>query len=133
MIALQKLWKLFFISSKKLFSFSRSSNYCIPVFPLFLPVSHCVKNITHCVWYLGKEKRYGIETFLWQNHAENVHQKLVPESFSILVNNPKQPLHARSSFENNIFWKSIIKNLLKSHLYFFFQTQSLSMYKPIKI
>ena len=28
MIALQKLWKLFFISSKKLFSFSRYLNFC---------------------------------------------------------------------------------------------------------
>ena len=28
MIALQKLWKVFFISSKKLFSFSRYSNFC---------------------------------------------------------------------------------------------------------
>ena len=26
-----------------------------------------------------------------ENHAENVHQKLVPDSFLILVNNPKQP------------------------------------------
>ena len=98
MIALQKLWKMFFISSKKLFSFSRYSSFCISVFPSFLPVSHCFtgwsninlmvcdiinwlnKNlITHFVWYLGKEKRYDIETFsvdrvfkktfLWKNHA----------------------------------------------------------------
>ena len=35
MIALQKLWKMFFISSKKLFSFSRYSNFCnfFPYFP----------------------------------------------------------------------------------------------------
>ena len=32
----------------------------------------------------------------------------------MLVNNPKQPLHARSSFNNKIFWKRIIKKLLKS-------------------
>ena len=43
MIALEKLWKLFSISSKKLFSFSRYSNFCIPVSPLFLPVSPCFK------------------------------------------------------------------------------------------
>ena len=36
MIALQKLWKMF-ISSKKLFSFSRYSNFCISVFPYFSP------------------------------------------------------------------------------------------------
>ena len=37
MIALQKLWKMFFISSKKLFSFSRYSNFCnfLPSFPHF--------------------------------------------------------------------------------------------------
>ena len=35
MIAFQKLWKMFFISSKKLFSFSRYSIFCIFIFPLF--------------------------------------------------------------------------------------------------
>ena len=37
MIALQKLWKMFFISSKKLFFFSRYSNFCnfSPSFPNF--------------------------------------------------------------------------------------------------
>ena len=34
MIALQKIWKMFFISSKKLFSFSR---FCIFPFPSFSP------------------------------------------------------------------------------------------------
>ena len=38
MIALQKLWEMFFISSKMLFSFRRYSNFCISVFPSF---SHC--------------------------------------------------------------------------------------------
>ena len=37
MIALQELWKMSFISPKKLFSFSRYSNFCIPVFPSFSP------------------------------------------------------------------------------------------------
>ena len=41
MVALQKLWKIFFISSKKLVSFSRYSNFCIFVFPSFSSVSHC--------------------------------------------------------------------------------------------
>ena len=35
MIALQKLWKMFFISSKKLFSFLRYFNFCISVFRSF--------------------------------------------------------------------------------------------------
>ena len=38
-----------------------------------------------------------------ENHAENVHQKVVPDPFLILVNNPKQPLHARNYFKNKIF------------------------------
>ena len=38
MIALYKLWKMLFISSKKLFSFSRCSNFSIFVFPSFF---HC--------------------------------------------------------------------------------------------
>ena len=38
-----------------------------------------------------------------KNHAQNVHQKLVPDPFLILVNSPKLPLHARNSFKNEIF------------------------------
>ena len=30
-----------------------------------------------------------------ENHAESVHQKLVPDPFLILVNNLKQTLHGR--------------------------------------
>ena len=37
MIALQKLWKMFFISSKKLFSFLRYLNFFISIFPSFSP------------------------------------------------------------------------------------------------
>ena len=78
-IALQKLWKMFFISSKKLILFSRYSNFCISLF--LIPVSHCFRGwsninltvcdiinclnqnlITHFVWYLRKEKRYNIKT-----------------------------------------------------------------------
>ena len=48
-----------------------------------------------------KAKAKTIKTFLWNNHAENVHQKV--DLFKILVNNPKQPFHARNFFENKIF------------------------------
>ena len=51
---------------------------------------------------LNKEHFYG-KIMRWKNPAENVHQKLDPDSFLILVNNPTQPLHARNSFENKIF------------------------------
>ena len=46
-------------------------------------------------------------------------QKLVLDSFLILVNNPKQPLHARNSFKNKIFWKKIIKKAFKKLTLFF--------------
>ena len=68
-ITLQKLWKMFFISSKNLFLFLRYLNFC----------------------------------------RNDVHQMLAPDSFLILLNNPKQPLHARIFFKNKLFWKRIIE------------------------
>ena len=67
-----------------------------------------------------------------KNHAENVHQKLVPDPFLILVNNPnpKQPLHARNSFR--YFEIGLSNSLEKVNFYFFFGTQSLLMHKVIK-
>ena len=41
MMVLQKLCKMFFSSSKNLFSFSSYSDFCIFVFPSFCPVGHC--------------------------------------------------------------------------------------------
>ena len=100
MIALQKLWKMFFISSKKLFSFSRYSNFVFRSFCFFPPVSHCFwgwskislkvydvincpnKNlITHFVWYLEEEKRYDIETFFieWVLNKEHFYGKAMQE------------------------------------------------------
>ena len=38
-----------------------------------------------------------------KKHTETVHQKLLPDLLLILVNNPKQPLHVRNSFESKIF------------------------------
>ena len=87
-IALQKLWKMFFISSKKLFWFSRYSNFCIFVLVqkiiLVYDVIICLNKsliITHFVWHREKEVRCDIETllvdrelnkelFLWNNYAE---------------------------------------------------------------
>ena len=127
-IALQKLWQTFFISSKKPFPSWDIQLFVNSSSPLFFPFSHCFrgwfkknlkvydvinclnKNLTtHYVWYLENKIRRDIETlsidrvvnkepFLWKNHAENVHQKLASDSFSILLNDPKQPLHARNSF-----------------------------------
>ena len=44
-----------------------------------------------------------------ENHAENVHRKLAPDPFLILLNNLKQLLHARNYFKNKVFGKRIIK------------------------
>ena len=107
-------------SSKKLFSFSRYSNMCISLVRPFFPVGHCFtvwlkinlkvyvainrpnKNlIVHFVWYLDKEKSYGIEIlsfdrllnkehFYGQKHKENVHQKLFPDPYLIFLSNPKR-------------------------------------------
>ena len=72
--------------------------------------------IAYFAWDLEKQKKvwhwnlvnwYSIKygTFLWKNHAEKLHQKLVPDLFLILINNQEHPLHARNSFNN----KRIIK------------------------
>ena len=134
-IVLQKLWKMFF---KTTFQSWDIPIFVFLSSPIFLPVRHCLRSwskmnlkvydiinclnknlITHFVWYLKNKKRYEIETFsidrvLNKEHFygeiwENVHQELVPDPFLILINNPKQSLHARNSFKNKIFWKRIIK------------------------
>ena len=100
-----KTMKNVFITSEKLFSFSRYSNLCIFIFPLFFPVSHCLrawskKNlkihdvikylnenlVTHFVWYLEKEIRCDIETLLIdrelskENFYEKIMQKMCTKS-----------------------------------------------------
>ena len=50
------------------------------------------------------------EHFHGKNYAENVHQKLLPDPFLILVNNPKQPLHARNYFETRYFKRGLAKS-----------------------
>ena len=53
-----------------------------------------------------------------EKSCRKCHQMLVLAPFSNLVNNPKQPLHARNSFKNKIFSKRIIKKPWKSQLSF---------------
>ena len=95
MIALLKLWKMFFISTKKLFLFLRYLNFYIFVFPSFFPVSHCFRGwskknlkiydvinclnknlITHFVWYLEKETRCDIETLSIDRELNKKHGKM---------------------------------------------------------
>ena len=52
---------------------------------------------------------------------KNVHQKLVPDPFLILVSNTKQPLHARNSFKNKIhILKEDYQKAFKKLTLFFF-------------
>ena len=77
--------------------------------------------VTYFVWYLEKKKRYDLENlsidrvlnkehFYGKIMHKKEHPKLVPEPFIILVNNPKQLIHSRNSFEIKISWKRIIKS-----------------------
>ena len=60
--------------------------------------------------------------YRWKNLAESVQQKLVPDPFLILVNNPEQPSHAINSFKNKyILKRGLTKSLEKL---FFFQPSS---------
>ena len=47
----------------------------------------------------------------YRNHAENVPYKLVADPFSILVNNPKQPLHAEIVLTIIYFERRLSKSL----------------------
>ena len=47
-----------------------------------------------------------------------MHQRLVPDTFLILVNNPKQSLHARNSFRNKHFERGLSKSLKKVNFFF---------------
>ena len=56
-------------------------------------------------------KNIKLGTFLWKNHAENVHQKLILDLFVISENNIKQPLLARSSLKISFFETKLSKSL----------------------
>ena len=45
------------------------------------------------------------EHFYIKKYGENAHQKLVPDPFLTLVNNPKQLLHTQNYFKNKILLK----------------------------
>ena len=109
MIDLQKLWKMFFISSTVKGSF-RSLDIQISVFPLFFSVSHCFrawskinlkvydvinwlnKNlITHFVWYLTKEKSMTLKLcpliayYMRNIFMEKSYRKYTPKTSSRLL------------------------------------------------
>ena len=125
MVTLQKPWEMFFISSKKLFSFTRYSMFCISVFPFFLSVSHCFRDcdvvsglsknlITHFIWYLEKNKSYDIENSSIDIVLNKKHFYWKTDPSLILVNNPKRSLHARSFLKVGYFERELSKKSLKS-------------------
>ena len=72
------------------------------------------------VWHWNFVRRWSIKkgTFLY---AENMQQKLVPDIFIILVNNPKQPLHARNFFKVRFFERRLSKSHKKGNFIFSFE------------
>ena len=68
--------------------------------------------MTHFVRYLHKEITCDIETLSIDKEISDIfinksckkwNQKLATDPILILLNNPKQPFHARNSFKNKIF------------------------------
>ena len=89
------------------------------------------------VWCLEWEKRYDIETLSIHGvlNKEKSCKKNVPKASPrpfFFCKQPKRAIACKKWFKNKIFWKGIIKNFLKSLLYFFFWTQSLLMETVIK-
>ena len=111
MIALQKLWKMLFISSKSSFCSQDIQIFVFPSFPLFLSVGHCFRgwlkinpkiydtincphknSTTDFVWYLTKEKSMTLklksidgvsnkEHFLWKKLCGKCAAKARPRPF----------------------------------------------------
>ena len=61
---------------------------------------------------------YQIKNAFIENHAENLQQKLVPDLFTVFVNNPNQPLNARNYFKSNILQVDYPKALKKVTSFF---------------
>ena len=101
-----KTMKDVFISYKKLFSFSRYSNFCISIFPLFLTDSHCLR-----AWSKTNLKVYDVVNFL-------------------NINLIKQPFYARNFLKIRHFERRL-SNTFEKVNFPFFRTQSLLMDKII--
>ena len=153
MIALQKLWKMFFLFHlKSSFFFPDIQIFVLPFSPLFLPVSHCFRGwsklnrkvydvimclnknlITRFALCLEKKKWYDIEALSIDRVLNKKHfngqiiQKMCTKSYfqtllKFLLNNPKQPLHARNSFNNRHFERGLSKSLKKVNFICSFET-----------
>ena len=61
-----------------------------------------------------------------ENHAERVHQKIVPDSFLVLVINLKEPLYVRIFFKKiRYFERRLSKNFIKVNLNFSFKSSKI--------
>ena len=138
---------MLFISSTRLFSFPRCSNFCVSILPSFFPVDHCFRGwsklilkvydvinclnknlMTYFVWYLEKEKRYDIETLsiervlnkrgFYKKSRRKPAPKASPRSLLVLANNPKQPSHARNSFRGGFSLKRLFLFFLSNPVLF---------------
>ena len=69
---------------------------------------------------LSIDREFNKEHFYEKNHAKNVHQKLAPDPFLILLNSQKKPLHTRNSFKNKCFERGLSKTLKKVKFIFSF-------------
>ena len=152
MIAIQKL-KIFLFDLRSSFRSRDIQIFVYSSSPLFFPVSHCFrswfkknikvydviyclnKNLTHFVWYLEKEISYDIETLSidrvlnTEHFYEKIMQKMCtpkasPRPLFILLNNPKQPLHARNFFKISYFERGLSKSLKKVNFIISFKPSS---------
>ena len=79
-----------------------------------------------------EKKSYGTETFSidivsnkehfhGKKQAQNVYQKVVPDPFLILVNNPKQPCMQKTILKIRYFVRGLSKSFQKLTLFFCFE------------
>ena len=61
---------------------------------------------------------YQLKIFLWKNHAENMHQKLVPDLFIIFVNNRNSHCMQEIALKVRYFKEDYQKALIKVTLFF---------------
>ena len=98
--------------------------------------------LTHFVRYLRKEKGYGIKTLSMNRVLNKEHfygkscrrctPKAYPRPLLILVNNPKQPSHARNFSKYKNILKKGYQKVFKNLTLFFLLNPNILMDKVIK-
>ena len=140
MIALKELWKMLLkIIVRKLFSISRYSSFCISLFLSFSSCQPLLEKMIqykpeglwchqlakqefrNIIWYLEEEQWSDFEIWSIDRVLNKEHfygkrcWKCAPKArhrpFSILVNSPELPLHARNFLWIKYFERGLSKNL----------------------